>query len=178
MLDFMIIGLPRSGTTWASNWLTTDASHCVHDPLYETHYTKWDTDERFGHGRGLVTGASCTGVWRWARWVNDHPARKLVLLRPEEEVNRSLRLLGLPEMDIGSSRVLQSVNGLHVPHTWLFNTETARELWAYLMPGAPFNALRHQELMRIEMQPNFYGLSTGPEVTRRLMDELNWLSNH
>lgn len=28
MLDFMIIGLPRSGTTWAANLLTTDAVLC------------------------------------------------------------------------------------------------------------------------------------------------------
>ena len=42
MIDFMVIGLPRTGTTWASNWLTTDSTQCYHDPLYHTHYEDWD----------------------------------------------------------------------------------------------------------------------------------------
>jgi len=26
MINFMIVALPRSGTTWAANWLTTDTT--------------------------------------------------------------------------------------------------------------------------------------------------------
>ena len=29
----MVIGLPRSRTTWMANWLTTTDTLCLHDPL-------------------------------------------------------------------------------------------------------------------------------------------------
>lgn len=170
MLDFMIIGLPRSGTTWAANWLTTDASHCYHDPLYTKHYSDWDT--------GLVlpgrqVGVSCTGIWRWADWLNQHPAHKVLLHRDLGEIAKSMLDIGLPELDLEEGeRLLRSIDGLHVEFTDLFDPAAAETIWTYLT-GLPFNVERHAELTHIEMQPKFSGLSVGPEVTRRLMDELS-----
>lgn len=171
----MVIGLPRSGTTWAANWLTTDQSHCVHDPLYTTHYTDWETDgERFPrHRAGLRVGVSCTGIWRWPAWLNAHPARKVVLRRDLRAVRDSMRAIGLPEIEDGAQAAIDQVSGLHVPYTDLFNAAGAARIWAHLLPGLRFNADRHAELVQIEMQPHFAGLSVGPEVTRRLMDELS-----
>lgn len=89
MIDFMVIGLPRSGTAWAANWLTTDTTFCLHDPLAKYHHTELD---------GLVSdkrlGVACTGLWTQPEWLNAHPAKKVILHRPLEEINRSLKAIG------------------------------------------------------------------------------------
>lgn len=171
-LDFMVIGLPRSGTTWAANWLTTDDTHCVHDPLYHTHYTDWDINARFKHAEREFTGVACTGVWRWDGWLNQHPARKVVLHRSVREVNDSLRRLGLPEVERSADSQLDKVQGLHVNYRTLFDEDGARRIWKYLLPGRPFNRARHEELVAIRMQPDFMRVVVDPEVTRRLMREV------
>lgn len=170
MIDFMIIGLPRSGTTWAANWLTTDATHCVHDPLYTTHYQDWDSElpARAPHRR---VGIACTGIWRWGDWLNQHPARKVILHRDEGEIRASMAAIGLPPLDPAAPRLLHQVIGLHVPYTDLFNPKHASRIWTYLTHRS-FNEARHRELVQIEMQPQFAGLSVGQDVTRKLMDEL------
>lgn len=167
MIDFVIVGLPRSGTTWAANWLTTGKTICVHDPLYTTHYSEWDSLVE----PGSTTGVSCTGIWRWADWLNSRPARKLVLHRPLHEVNESMQAIGLQPLAPQAEAMLSSIEGLHVDYTSLFDASKARELWEYLTPE-PFSRRRHEELVHIEMQPAFHGLSVGAEVTRRLREEL------
>lgn len=173
MLDFMITGLPRSGTTWAANLFTTDAVLCHHDPLYHTHYSEWD--EKFKSP--VPVGVSCTGIWRWGDWLNAHPARKLILERDIESIYTSMAEIGM-DVSIGelqeNEQALRQVIGLHVPHSDLFDPKKCRDLWDYLMNGrVPFNPTRHKLLVDIEMQPKFSGLSVGPEVTRRLMAELH-----
>lgn len=171
MLDFIVVGLPRSGTTWAANWLTTDRAHCFHDPLYTVHYSDWD--ERLpARAPGRLVGASCTGAWRWADWLNAHPARKLVLHRDVGEVIESMRALGLPPVSPDAAAALDRVIGMHVPFGDLFDPSGAREAWEHLLPSLPFNEARHRELVDIEMQPKFSGLTIDPAVTRRLMAEL------
>lgn len=167
MIDFMVIGLPRSGTTWASNWLTTDETHCYHDPLYTTHYDQWDALP----GRAQC-GISCTGIWKWPDWVNNHPAKKLILHRSTEEINESMAAIGLPgQVTEDDQNTLESLLGLHMDFTELFNPVGAARAWKYLT-GLEFNPLRHAELINIEMQPKFAGLSVGAEVTRQLREEL------
>lgn len=173
MIDFMVIGLPRSATTWAANWLTTDRTFCAHDPLYTTHYSDWDTDiRRFPHGTGQVVGVSCTGIWRWTNWLNSHPARKVILHREYSEVRRSMEAIGLPAVEPGAAELLQLIDGVHIDYKDLFDAATASRIWVHLT-GLPFNVARHHQLRAIEMQPKFAGLSVGREVTKKLMDELN-----
>lgn len=172
MLDFMIVGLPRSGTTWAANLFTTDFVLCHHDPLYHTHYSEWD--EKFE--APVPVGVSCTGIWRWREWLNAHPARKLILERDIQSIYTSMTEIGMnvsmDELE-DNEQALRQVIGLHVPHSDLFDPEKCCALWDYLMDGrAPFNWARHKLLVDIEMQPKFSGLSIGKEVTKRLMTEL------
>lgn len=174
MLDFMIIGLPRSGTTWAANFFCTERTLCFHDPLYTTHYQDWDAELPKRAQKGAEVGVSCTGIWRWPDWVNAHPARKVILHRDLGDIADSMREIGLPEMDLmDAQNKLESVMGLHVPHTDLFDPRNCCDLWDYLTDGrVPFNWARHKLLVDIEMQPKFSGLSVGPEVTRRLQEEI------
>lgn len=172
MLDFMIIGLPRSGTTWAANFFCTDRVMCFHDPLYTTHYEDWDA-ELPSHAPVIAeVGVSCTGIWRWPDWVNDHPARKVILHRDVSEIEKSMADIGLPGLEPGSEEKLNSIIGLHVPWTDLFDEAKAGDIWRHLVRRATFNQPRHRLLVDIEMQPKFSGLSVGPEVTRRLVAEL------
>ncbi len=167
-MDFIIVGLPRSGTTWAANWLTTDRTHCFHDPLYNTHYEDWDSKVI----PGKLTGVSCTGIWRWKEWLNKHPAKKVILHRDLEEINLSLRQIGLPTVDEDSVDMLKGVHGMHVHFSDLFEAGSASNIWSYLTES-PMNLDRHEELRLIEMQPQFMGLSVGEDVTRRLRAELS-----
>lgn len=173
MLDFMIIGLPRSGTTWAANLFCTDRTLCFHDPLYTTHYQDWDTELPKRSQDGVKVGVSCTGIWRWPDWVNDHPAKKLILHRDISEIEKSLTSIGLPGLEPGSEKKLSSIIGFHVPWTDLFDEVKAWDLWYYLLNDTGhFPTERHRLLVDFAMQPKFSGLSVGPEVTRRLQEEI------
>lgn len=165
-MNFMIIGLPRSGTTWAANWLTTDLTHCYHDPLYTAHYTDWDSLSI----PGRETGVSCTGIWRWADWVNSQECPKVIIHRDVGDVIRSMREVGMPPVFEGDADSLNRIIGLHVPFSDLFD-ENAQGIWEHLVI-TPFNRERHQELAMIEMQPQFSGLKVGRDVTLRLQAEL------
>lgn len=167
MLDFMIIGLPRSGTTWAANLLTTETTHCFHDPLYHTHYTEFDGLKK----PGKETGISCTGVWQFTDWLNDHPAKKLILHRDFADVNASLDAIGMPPCDESGPYKLGKITGLHVQHFHLFDPCTVAVIYEYLT-GQQIDLERHAELVQIEMQPKFSGLKVGKDVTRRLMAEV------
>lgn len=166
MLDFMIIGLPRSATTWAANFFTTEKSVCLHDPLYTKHYSELD-GLKFA---GKKVGISCTGIWRFPTWVNAHKARKIILRRPLTEINGSMADIGLAGLSEADLLQLAGLNGEHVHFADLFNPFYAERVAEYL--GLPFDADRHAELVQIEMQPKFSGLKVGPEVTRRLVAEI------
>ena len=173
MLDFMIIGLPRSGTTWAANLFCTDRTLCFHDPLYTTHYQDWDTELPARAPVIAEVGVSCSGIWRWPDWVNAHPARKVILHRDLGEIADSMREIGLPEMNLDAAEEqLSSIIGMHVPHSDLFDEGKAWDIWMHLVRRTNFNQPRHRLLVDIEMQPKFSGLSVGSEVTRRLQEEI------
>lgn len=165
MIRFMVIAAPRSGTTWAANWLTTDRTLCYHDPLYRWHYSELDAIES-----AKRLGVSCTGLACFPDWVNAHPARKVILHRPENEVRQELVELGLPWMPDGFYRAqLDKIKGQH--HQWTDIFERPREIYEYLLE-LPFDEERHAILREISMQPNFEQLKVDPAVTRRLVDEV------
>lgn len=169
MVEFMVIGLPRSGTTWASALLTTGDALCVHDPLYQVHYLDWDRELSVA---GRRVGVACTGVWRWADWVKSHPAKKVLLHRDIGEIEESLAQIGLPVQDLeAGAELLASIDGLHVPFLDLFDEVKCERVWDVLM-DTPFDRLRHKLLVDIEMQPKFSGLTVNPDVTKRLVDEI------
>lgn len=166
MIDFMILGLPRSGTTWAANLLTTDTTICLHDTLLTTHYTELDKIEK----GGKRVGVACTGLYRFPEWVNAHPAKKVALFRPLEEVNKSLADIGLMGVGVDDLAELRKIKA--APFYWadLFVPSLCAMICESL--GVPFDADRHAELVNIEMQPKFSGLKVGAEVTRRLVEEM------
>jgi hypothetical protein len=165
MIEFMILAAPRSGTTWAANWLTTDTTLCLHDPLYTRHYEELDSIES-----KKKLGVSCTGLYWFPDWVNKHPAKKVILHRDISEINKSLNDIGLPSFPDNTSEKLGLIDGIHINYAEIFTNP--KPIYEYLT-GLPFDAERHAFLLDIEMQPKFSGLKVGKAVTRRLLQELS-----
>lgn len=166
MIDFMILAAPRSATTWASNWLTTDHSTCLHDPLL-----KWTKDElmTLESAPGKSVGVACTGLALFPDWVNAHPARKVILHRDLCEVDHSLARIGMTPCSAQWDGVLEKIDGIHLD--WLDLFRQPRAIYEYLL-NKPFDAERWAVLREINMQPNFGSLSINREATQRFMHEL------
>lgn len=173
MLDFMVIGLPRSGTTWVANWLTTRETFCLHDPLYSHHYSDLD-GLKLGGADAKTVGVSCTALWRWGDWVNNHPAKKLIVHRDIEAINRSLSQLGLPAMRERDAQALHDLSGPHVHFDDLFcDQDAAAMIWDHLIPGVPFDPARHGLLSRTIVSPDFGRQRVDRGVVARLYSELS-----
>ena len=169
MIEFMVLGASRSGTTWAANWLTTDTTLCLHDPLWQHHYKQLDM---IAVGAGKSLGVSCTGLINFSGWVNKHPARKVILHRPKEEIAASLCAMGLPDPD--DTHLLPQIRGLHVDYTDLFDPVKAKYLYEFLMQR-PFDSERHAQLVAMHIQPKLDKLSPDPTITHQLLNELRGL---
>lgn len=164
MIEFMLISAPRCASTWAANWLTTDNTLCLHDPLNDWHYTDLD-----GLESAKRLGIADTGVFRFGGWLNAHPAKKVILHRPLDEINASLSDIGLPPISYDEWSMLDDIDGVHCCWRDLFTKPAP--IYEFLT-GKRFDAERHAELCLIEMQPHFHGLTLNPEVTKRLRGEL------
>src|SRR5262245_48700974 len=166
MIKFMVIAAPRSGTAWAANWLTTDQTLCLHDPLWQCHYSDLDAIVT----RRPTLGIACTGAALFADWVNSHPARKVVLHRPIGEINESLDSIGMPPLQADFESRLMAIDGLHC--YWRDIFEKPRHIWRHLLPEVPMDWERHKMLTSLEVQMNFEGIRVDRAATRRLLLEV------
>lgn len=160
----MLIAAPRSGTTWASNWLTTDNSVCLHDPLSRVHYSDWDFIRC-----NKTLGISDTGIAVFDKFVNLHPARKVILHRDRREIDSSLNSLGVPSLTNIWDGALDKIEGMHVHWLDIFNNP--KPIYEFLLQKE-FDAERHALLKEIEMQPKWSGLTINKEVTRKIVNEI------
>lgn len=157
MISFMVIAAPRSGTTWASNWLTTDRSLCYHGLAATKHYTEWDAIES-----DRMLGVSEPSICMFPEWLNQHPARKVILHRDAEEIAQSL---GMPARDWG----LDKIEGVHVPWTALF--EEPRAIYEFLLQR-DFDPERHAILADLEINHMLEKVKMDPAVARRMVADL------
>lgn len=164
-IKFMIIAAPRSGTSWAANWLNTPDRFCFHEPLWDFHYQDADQLEFPGKEYGIA----CTGMAFWWEWLNDHPAPKVILHRPPNEVNASLRKLNLPPAPSALFKSLDKVNGLHRPWTDLYRDP--RALHEHLLFTEPFDELRHRFLASMIVNTNYVARVQNMDVWKRLKAE-------
>lgn len=167
MIEFMVIAVPRSGTTWAANWLTTEATLCVHDPLLRMKRERLDEIES-----SKLLGISDTSLYQFPEVLNAHPARKVILRRSLYEVNDSLEALGvLPLSVTDTTRALDRIQGLHAVWTDLFDPNKAQMLYGHLLQR-PFDFERHYELTKMQIQPEFAAVPYNKAVVRELFAEL------
>jgi hypothetical protein len=149
MIEFMVLSAPRSGSTWMSNWLTTQASLCLHDPILEHSPEDLDAIEC-----DRMLGISCTGMALLTDWVNAHPARKVIVHRPLEDINRSLKAIGLSPLSQAWDGALEKIKGWHVPFSDLFNTVWAAPVWEHLTHTL-HDRVRHAQLCKMHIDPEF-----------------------
>lgn len=166
-LDFMILGYPRSGTTWAANLFTTEAVHCHHDPLYAVHPSDWDKALPV---QDKITGVSCTGIWHWPEFVNAHPAKKLCIHRGYSGIAAWFNKQGLPAPRI-SGKELWQIEGKHISFEDLFNIEIMKKVWLDLI-GFPLDEHRYRSLITMNIQPEQSKVTYDPALFQRLIKEL------
>lgn len=144
-LAFIVLGLPRSGTTWLANWLTTDTTLCLHDPFAVGMPESWPADHR-------ARGISCTGAFLMPHWLAEYRCPIAVIEREPASCDRSLAQLGLPPTS-PLRELLDRVPGRRFAFDALWAEDTARALWTFLLPDRPFDALRYRLLRSMQVQP-------------------------
>lgn len=167
MIDFMIIAAPRSGTAWAANWLTTEVSFCLHEPLFEKHYSEIE-DLRGDDGREF--GVACTGLTNFPDYLKSHPAKKVILHRREDQVQDAVAAIGFPPLPTAYFTKLKEIEGLHVPWTYLFHHPEI--IHTYLFGKRLFDARRHALLAQLNVQRDFESIKPNQAATRRLLEEM------
>jgi hypothetical protein len=161
MIEFMVLGMPRSGTTWAANWLTTDTTLCLHDPLARYSKEQLDSIES-----GKTLGTSCTGLGNFPEWLNAHPARKVILHRDAAEVVGSLNdngFCGYQPID------LDAIRGMHCD--WRALWDRPRKIYEFLLEQ-PFDADRHQLLGEMNVQPDYGRVVFDPSRAKHYVDAM------
>lgn len=167
MIEFMVIAAPRSGTAWASAWLNTADTVCLHDPLWAFHY---EDLERYQTRKTL--GISCTGMVHFPDWLNRHHARKVIVHRPLHEIRASCVRMGMPELPETTPAALHRVKGLHVNWLDLFDTPKAGRIWRHLLPDLSFDEERHRHLATLNIQRDLSKVEVNREASKRLLEEL------
>jgi hypothetical protein len=168
MLDFLVLSLPRSGSTWCSNWLTTDTTFCLHDPL--SHRNLADLETASFPNRQW--GAACTFLWMFPEWCQEHASRILILDRDVNEVQDSLKRIGISGLPDAMIIKFKAMPGRRVPYQDLFHPETAHQIWEYLRIEAPFDRERHRLLCEMTINPNLAKWRPDKKIMHALIEQL------
>lgn len=167
MIDFIITGFPRSGTTWLANYLSTDDSICHHDPLNKAHYRDWN--DRLGV-MGKKTGVSCTGIWRWPEWLNEQSSKKVVIHRKITDVRSSMHRIGLPPIPTHHRHALKHINALHIEFDTLFTLKQIKLVTDYL--EVRWQPDRAAELLKMRIEPKPGQVNINQALNVQLKKEL------
>lgn len=166
-ISFMVLGGPRSGTTWMANLLTTDSTICLHDPLLEHKAHQIDQMQIPGKRIGIAD----TSAMLWPEWVWPHPAKKVVLWRDPAEMNVALRALGLREIEPAkyTQWIKAAPSGVEVvPWESIFCAPIAAKICRKL--DVPFDRWRFEELKKMNVQPQFTRVPVGREAALELVE--------
>ena len=141
-MKFLIVGLPRSGTSWAANLMMANGEICIHDPLAKIY-----PDELLN----MDVGAACTGMWLFPSIINEAKCPTVVIERDLESVNASLYEMGLPTIAPDQAAMLGNVEGYRIKYKDLFNYDKANEMFAYLT-GRELCMARHSLMCEMNVQ--------------------------
>lgn len=144
MLDFAVFGLPRSGTAWIANWLTTDSTLCRHDPFADGLPETWAFDHR-------KRGVACTGGYLFPQWVDSLQCPIAVIERDVNDCEASSNEIGFHGVE-PLARWLAQVKARRWRFEDLWREESACELQAFLLPDLPFDVVRYRQLKQMNVQ--------------------------
>jgi len=144
VIDFAIVALPRSGTAWMANLLTTDGIVCWHDPLA--------TLRNPNDVIGLNGGISDTGMCLYPELINA-VKKKIVIVRDRYQCEYSLKKIGvnLPFLDLAESRLNLIKADIVVKFDDLFGYEAANKIHEFCI-GKPLSKDRHALLNGLNVQ--------------------------
>ena len=142
MIDFMVLGLPRSGTAWMANLLTTDTSLCLHESFMTTTIQQLDAREK---QENHLLGICETSAIFIADEINKHPAQKIVIERPLMQINFSLARLGFPVANETTIKLLKSIEGYRIAFDDLFDYKKIASVYEWLI-GKQLSQDRHKLL--------------------------------
>jgi hypothetical protein len=152
-LAFRVYGLPRSGTSWASVWLSQWPLVCLHDPCEHMGWEEIEVWAQACREDGKLPGISCTGMWMHPD--HDPSVPTLRLERPLVEIDLSLCRLGVPRLP---RAMVERFNALPYPMlawTDLFDSKRAWKVWkALLGERLPFDADWHRRLRQLRIVPS------------------------
>jgi hypothetical protein len=167
MLDFIVTGLPRSGTTWLANWLTTERSLCLHDPFALGWPETWPRDAR-------RFGIACTGAYLVPDFLPAQACPVAVIERDPAACEEGVTRLGFPPGHMAALRTeLDRVEGRRFAFDSLWIEDEARALWAFLLPSHPFDVLRYRLLAQMQVQPHMGKWRPDPDVLRGVSNLVN-----
>lgn len=156
----MVLSAPRSASSWVANWLTTEHTMCLHDPVFEHEPERLDFIPM-----SRTLGVACTALALLPDFVNGHPSRKVVVHRDFAEVDRSLVSIGLTALSSRWTHALEEIQGMHVHYADLFDIHKAKPIYEYLTEQR-FDAERHRQLRMLHVEPNFKKLKIVPARAR------------
>lgn len=113
-------------------------------------------------------GMACTGFWMRPDWVAELNCPVVVVHRHFDEVNQSLRRIGLPEAPRWMESRLAETSGMHVNYRDLFDQPAAADIW-YALRGDVFDPIRHSEQCRMNIQPQYARCVPNASVLRQFM---------
>lgn len=170
MIDFMVIGAPRSGTAWTSNWLTNGADLCWHDVLFQTPIER--IDDRYVANPSGKVGIADTGIWKFPDFLAQHPAKKVVLHRELSEINASLLKAGLPALSHNVWLSLGAIDGVHVDWRVLFTSPDFIYFHLFGRHMSDYEYRRHELLCKLNVQMDFEKVDPDPEVSRQMLERM------
>lgn len=146
MLDYIIIALPRSGTAWVANLLSSEDRVCRHDPLG----TLIDPVKVIE----LEGGCADTGMGYFPELVNKVRA-KVVIQRPRVDCMRGLKAIwvNLPgvAMETLEARISQVDADLIVKFDDLFSFDSSNAIHKLCL-GRELSHERHAFLQEMNVQ--------------------------
>ena len=144
MIDFIVVALPRSGTAWLANLLTTETTVCLHESFL--HFSLQELENMPEH-----IGIAETSAAFFPKDVNNHPAKKLVVTRPIAEVNASAEKLGLPQLTDYAESLLNQIDGYTISYQDLFDYDKMNAAYRFLF-DKDLNKLRHAMLCGLQIE--------------------------
>lgn len=145
MVRYMIIGMPRSRTTWFANLFTTGSSICMHDA-----FGYYNLDQLNNMYKDKYFGISDTSIYLAGDiYLNKIPIKKVIIHRSQRDIEASM----------GGSvfkKDMRGINGLHVDYDDI--DDRIEEIWNYCL-NIPFDKDRYEILKSMNVQPHFEGLT-------------------
>lgn len=146
MIEFMVLGLPRSGTAWLANLLTTDDTFCWHEALWSASLKKLDYLPYQGR-----FGISETSGFAHLEQLNAHPSRKIIIDRPLDEINKSLIALDLPTMRDEEADLHSKLEGYRIKFSDIFDYDRMSMAYNYVL-SKKLNVYRFNMLVDMNIQ--------------------------